>query len=95
MSIDGTPGAAESGHGANGWVGLPKNCTVVLIKGSFGLDDDERTFTGEWVGFRTEGSKVLRQHANTTLVWLPGGPAGPGADEQAQAEAQRAFFNRN
>jgi len=61
-------GDAESGHGANGWFGLPENCTVV---------------------FRTEGLKVLRQHANTSEQ------AGPGADEQAQVEAQRAFFNRN
>jgi len=95
MTIHENPGFAQSSHGAKGWFGLPGKCTIVLVKGSFGVDDDERTFTGEWVGVQTDGSKVLRQHANTILVWFPSGPPAPGADEQAQREARSAFLNRN
>jgi hypothetical protein len=69
--IDGFPGYSETSIGAQAEVPLPDKCTIMLLKGSIQLDDENKDITETFVGLQTEGSKTLRVKGSTTVVWLP------------------------
>ena len=50
---------------------LPDECTIMLVKGSFQLDDEKNKVTETCVAFRTKGSKTLITSSDSTVVWTP------------------------
>ena len=50
---------------------LPDECMLVLVKGSFQLDDENERFTKTKIGLQTEGSKTLTVESDSIVIWFP------------------------
>jgi len=70
--IDGMPGFCETkGSGSIVSVPLLDEYTIVLLNGSFQLDDEDEDTVETCVGLETHGSKTLKVRSNSIAVWLP------------------------
>jgi hypothetical protein len=69
--LNGTPGYLQTSAGAT-WSGpLPDDCTVVLLQGSFRLDDENEGIADTLMAFDIEGSKTLVGGPKSIVVWFP------------------------
>jgi hypothetical protein len=71
LMLNGSPGYNQTSYGVRGSCPIPDKCTIVLLQGSFGLDDENEVITETFVGLQTEGSKTLIVNDNSTIVWFP------------------------
>jgi hypothetical protein len=69
--VNGIPGFAGSSSGCKAWCPLPDKCKIVLLQGSFHLNDENEDIIETYVGLQTEGSKTLTVKSNSIVVWLP------------------------
>ncbi|PVH92805.1 hypothetical protein DM02DRAFT_733485 [Periconia macrospinosa] len=72
LTVDVIHGFAETkGAGTKVHCPLPDECTVVLVKGSVRLDDENKDITEKHVGLQTRGSKTLTALSDSTVIWFP------------------------
>lgn len=72
FTVDDIPGFAQTkGAGSKVHCPLPDECTVVLVKGSVRLDDENMDITEKHVGLQTRGSKTLTALSDSTVIWFP------------------------
>ena len=57
--------------GIKAWYPLPGECTIVLVKESFKLDDEDERITEIHSGLQTEDSKTLMVENDSIVVWFP------------------------
>jgi hypothetical protein len=71
LTLDGLSGFHQTSVGATVSSPLADKCTVVLLQGSFRLDDENEITTDTFMAFDIEGSKTLTTGPKSTVVWFP------------------------
>ena len=69
--LNGSPGFSEMSIGAAVSDPVPDKYTMVLLRGSFQLDDEIENTTETLVGLQIEGLKILTVRDNSIIVWFP------------------------